>query len=143
MYLEKGPTMPLQNQGTCLCGATALKVSFDTPQVSACHCSTCRKWSGSPMLVVHCTQPPSFEGLAPAVFDSSDWAQRGFCSRCGTHLFYRLKGQDSYAIPVGLLEDEQAWDFNLQIFIEQKPAWYCFGNPTRELTGQQAFDEFS
>ncbi|QXH45429.1 GFA family protein [Pseudomonas xanthosomatis] len=135
--------MPQEKQGTCLCGATHLKLTPDTTHISACHCSMCRKWTGGPLLVVHCSQPPKIEGRPPSVYDSSDWAQRGFCGQCGTHLFYRLKQNDSYAIPIGLIDGDEAWDFNLQIFIEQKPAWYCFANNTRELTGEQAFEEFS
>jgi len=135
--------MPQEKQGTCLCGATHLKLTPDTTHISACHCSMCRKWTGGPLLVVHCSQPPKIEGRPPSVYDSSDWAQRGFCGQCGTHLFYRLKQNDSYAIPIGLIDGDEAWDFNLQIFIEQKPAWYCFANTTRELTGEQAFEEFS
>ncbi|WP_060483547.1 GFA family protein [Pseudomonas sp. NBRC 111119] len=133
--------MALETSGSCLCGATRLKVSFDHADVSACHCSMCRKWTGGPLLVVHCNQPPAFEGLTPGVYDSSDWAQRGFCSQCGTHLFYRLRANDSYAVPVGLLDGELNWQFSLQIFIEQKPGWYCFANQTTSLTGQQAFEQ--
>jgi len=28
-----------------------------------------------------------------------------------------------------------------EIFIEEKPAWYCFANQTRQLTGAEAFAE--
>ncbi|CAI3807937.1 hypothetical protein GLGCALEP_04736 [Pseudomonas sp. MM221] len=124
--------MALAKQGTCLCGATTLKVTVDNTHISACHCSMCRKWTGGPLLVVHCSQPPVIEGRAPSVYDSSDWAQRGFCGQCGTHLYYRLKANDFHAVPVGLLDGDQAWDFDLQIFVEQKPAWYCFANQTKE-----------
>ncbi|WP_349976147.1 GFA family protein [Pseudomonas sp. WHRI 8519] len=133
--------MTLEKHGSCLCGETRLHVTVDTTHISACHCSMCRKWTGGPLLVVHCSQPPVIEGRSPSVYDSSDWAQRGFCGRCGTHLYYRLKANDFYAVPVGLLDGEEAWDFDLQIFVEQKPAWYCFANQTTELTGQQAFEQ--
>ena len=127
--------------GKCLCGAVRIVANVDSHSVGACHCSMCRKWGGGPLLVVHCSTPPQFEGLAPSVHDSSEWAQRGFCGRCGTHLYYRLKDKNSYAIPVGLLDGGEDWEFKLQIFIEQKPAWYCFVNQTTELTGEQAFEQ--
>lgn len=92
--------------------------------------------------MVHCSQPPRFSGRQPSVHDSSAWAQRGFCGQCGTHLYYRLKAQDAYAVSVGVLEGDEAWQFDEQIFIEQKPAWYCFANQTRELTGAQVFDQY-
>ncbi|MCG8293999.1 MULTISPECIES: GFA family protein [Pseudomonas] len=135
--------MPLEKQGTCLCGKTHLKATVDNTQISACHCSMCRKWTGGPLLAVHCTQPPQIEGPEPSVYDSSPWAQRGFCSHCGTHLFYRVKQSDIYILPIGLLDGDEAWDFNLQIFIDEKPAWYCFKNQTEEWTGQEAFERFT
>ncbi|MFJ4153744.1 GFA family protein [Pseudomonas sp. NPDC089752] len=133
--------MAQEKHGSCLCGETHLHVTLDNNHVSACHCSMCRKWTGGPLLVVDCSQPPRFEGRAASVYDSSEWAQRGFCGRCGTHLYYRLKDKNSYAIPVGLLDGDEGWEFKLQIFIEQKPAWYCFANQTTELTGEQAFEQ--
>jgi hypothetical protein len=35
-------------------------------------------------------------------FESSAWANRGFCQLCGTHLYYTVKGSQSYNVPVGL-----------------------------------------
>ncbi|MFB4393959.1 MULTISPECIES: GFA family protein [unclassified Pseudomonas] len=133
--------MPLEKQGTCLCGAITLRIAVDDNQVSACHCGMCRKWTGGPLLCVHSDHAPTFEGRAPSVYDSSEWAQRGFCGQCGTHLYYRLTDKTSYAIPAGLFDGDNAWDFTLQIFIEQKPAWYCFANQTTDLTGEQAFEQ--
>ncbi|MDH0303732.1 MULTISPECIES: GFA family protein [unclassified Pseudomonas] len=135
--------MPLEKQGSCLCGATHLSVTVDTLHINACHCSMCRKWGGGPMLVVDCSQPPVIEGPALSVYDSSEWAQRGFCGRCGTHLFYRLKQNDFYAVPVGLLDGEENWDFNKQIFVDEKPTWYCFKNETEQLTGKEVFEQFT
>lgn len=54
-----------------------------------------------------------------------------------------MKQSDIYILPIGLLDGDEAWDFDLQIFIDEKPAWYCFKNETKELTGQQAFELFT
>lgn len=131
------------HQGTCLCGAIQLAVTLDDTRVSACHCSMCRKWSGGPLLVAHSTQPLQFSGAQPAVYDSSDWAQRGFCPSCGTHLFYRLKAGGFDAVPVGVLDGDTAWTFDLQVYIDEKPAFYCFSNPTRNMTGAEVIAQFS
>lgn len=129
--------------GSCLCRKTKVAALLVDNQVSACHCSMCRKWTGGPLLAVHCAAPPQIEGPAPSVYDSSPWAQRGFCGQCGTHLFYRLKESDMYVVPVGLFDGEQDWTFTEQIFIDEKPTWYCFSNETKNLTGQQIFEQFS
>ncbi|WP_235015368.1 GFA family protein [Oceanicoccus sp. KOV_DT_Chl] len=76
------------------------------------------------------------------VFNSSDWAERGFCSNCGTHLYYHLKPTDEYIIPVGLFQAESDFNFKQQIFIDQKPGFYEFSNLTENLTEQQVFEKF-
>lgn len=131
--------MPMEKQGKCLCGASRFTVEIDAMSVNACHCGMCRRWGGGPLLAVHCSSALSWQGDRPSVYESSDWAERGFCSRCGTHLFYRLKADGSCAVPVGVLDDDSGWQLDLQIFIEEKPAYYCFGNQTRMLTGEEAF----
>lgn len=77
--------------GTCLCGNVSLSAKPKSRHVGACHCATCRKWGGGPLLVVDC-EALTIEGDEHVgVYSSSDWAERGFCKACGTHLFYRLK----------------------------------------------------
>lgn len=78
-----------------------------------------------------------------SVFGSSDWAERGFCNRCGTHLYYRLKLDGHFAIPIGLLDDDGAWVFDEQIFVDEQPAYYAFANDTKKLTGAEVFAQFS
>ena len=76
------------------------------------------------------------------VFDSSEWAERGFCKNCGTHLFYRLKGSGQHMIPVGLFEESERLAFKNQVFIDQKPDYYAFENRTTNLTGAELFAMF-
>ncbi|MGO2993187.1 MAG: GFA family protein, partial [Halomonadaceae bacterium] len=94
---------------------------------------------GGPLFAAEPIGDVSFMGNEHiAIFSSSEWAERGFCKQCGTHLFYRLKQEEHYAIPVGLL-DGSDWDFTEQIFIDQKPEFYTFANDTRMLTEEEVF----
>ena len=77
-----------------------------------------------------------------SVFDSSKWAERGFCRNCGTHLFYRLKESGQHMVPVGLFEDEEYLAFASQVFIDEKPEYYEFANETKNLTGEEIFKMF-
>lgn len=77
------------------------------------------------------------------VFQSSDWAERGFCRACGSHLFYRLRQNGQYILPVGLLEDGASWKFDHQVFIDEKPDFYAFANETNDMTGAEMFAKFS
>ena len=78
-----------------------------------------------------------------SLFSSSDWAERGFCKHCGSHLFYRLKQSLQYFIPAGLFSTDDAFIFDHQVFIEERPSYYCFANKTEDLTGEQLFAKFS
>jgi hypothetical protein len=104
----------------------------------------CRKWTGGPFLVVECGSNVHFEGNDNiSVFNSSDWAERGFCNKCGSHLFYRLKEAGQYFVPVGLFDDGEEWVFDHQVFIDEKPTYYSFTNKTKNLTGEEVFAQYS
>jgi len=133
-----------EGKGSCLCGATRIFVKTMNHNIGGCHCQMCRKWGGGPLLAVDCGSEVLFEGNENiTVFNSSAWAERGFCNQCGTHLFYRLKQNNQYFMPVGLFEQPQDFVFDHQIFIDEKPTYYCFANETKNLTGAEAFAEFA
>jgi hypothetical protein len=70
-------------------------------------------------------------------------AERGFCKQCGTHLFYRIKENQQCNMSVGLFDKDDDFEFDIQVFIDEKPEYYCFSNETRRLTGEEAFTEFT
>lgn len=132
----------MELKGKCLCGAVTLRADVDE-QLEACHCGTCRKWGGGPLLAVETMQEVAWGGEEHiGVYDSSDWAQRGFCKRCGTHLFYRLKDAPFHAFPAGLLEGTDGFTFTRQGFIDEKPGNYSFADDTQNLTGAEKFALF-
>jgi hypothetical protein len=129
--------------GTCLCAAVRIGITPNDKKLGACHCGMCRKWGGGPFLSIHTEQDVVIEGAdSVAIFESSQWAERGFCGRCGTHLFYRLKGNAHYALPVGLFDDLQ-WTLEEQIFIDEKPPYYDFANVTQNKTGAEVFAQYA
>ncbi len=131
-----------QRDGSCLCGAVQITAHTGT-SVGACHCSMCRTWGGGPLLALDCGPNVRFEGEeAISVFDSSAWAERGFCSRCGTHLFYRLKANGQYMMPPGLFDSEDGLVLEHQVFIDEKPEYYEFANATHNMTGAEIFAKY-
>lgn len=130
--------------GECLCKKVKITVTNVALHVDACHCSMCRKWSGSPLLSVDCGQNVNIQGQDYiTTYDSSEWAQRGFCQQCGTHLFYQLKPSQQYIVPVGLFDSELNFEFTTQIFIEEKPDSYNFSNQTKTMTGEEVFAAYN
>lgn len=123
--------------GRCLCGAVGLQAAAQR-HFHACHCGSCRRWGGGPLLAVHCGTDVVLEGEAGITrYASSPWAERGFCSRCGTHLFFRLKDGGDYYVPLGLFDDAQDLAFASQVFIDRKPAAYSFAEDTEKLTERE------
>ena len=78
--------------GHCLCKAVTIHVESAKKSVGACHCDMCRRWACGPYLAMDCGIDVTFEGEDDiGVYNSSEWADRGFCKQCGSNLFYRLK----------------------------------------------------
>lgn len=129
--------------GTCLCGAVKITASEINPNLGVCHCNMCRKWSAGPYLSVDCGQKVTIEGKdSLAQYDSSEWASRGFCNKCGTSLFYYLKPKSQYIVSSEIFRD-QKFNFDHEIFIDEKPAYYDFANDTKKMTGEEVFKAFA
>jgi len=137
------PDKTIETSGNCLCGATRVTAKRASNNVGACHCRMCRKWGGGPLMAFDCGTDVSIEGEENiSVFNSSDWAERGFCKQCGTHLFYRIKEGNQYVLPVGLFDDDERLKFEDQIFIDEKPSFYDFANKTNNMTGEEVFAKY-
>ncbi len=91
-------------------------------------------------MAVDCGSQVKFEGQENiSIFNSSEWAERGFCSKCGSNLFYRLKGSNQHQIPPGLFDDDDGLVLDLQVFIDQRPEYYEFANETNEMTAAEVY----
>jgi len=135
--------MNKDNKGSCLCGAVTINAQTVSHKVGVCHCSMCRKWSGGSLIAVEASGKVSFTGEENiSRYQSSDWARRGFCNKCGSHLFYHLVENDQYIIPAGLFDDDSGFELEHQIFIEEKPHYYSFAEETKNMTGAEVFAEF-
>lgn len=131
-------------KGSCLCGEISLSTTKINHHVAACHCSMCRKWGGGAFLAVECGSDVSFRAEENiGIYQSSEWAERGFCKKCGSHLFYRVKQNNQYYIPVGIFDNDEGLVFEQQIFIDEKPEYYSFANETKNMTKAEVFAQFA
>lgn len=132
-----------KRQGRCLCGAVSFTAERSGNNVGACHCGMCRRWSGGPLMAVDCGVDVAIDGEENlTVFDSSDWAERGFCNQCGSNLFYRLKETGQFMVLIGIFDNQDDIVFDHQVFIDEKPTYYEFKNKTKDLTGAELFAQF-
>lgn len=138
--------MTEKRTGTCLCGAVEIKLDVDATKIGACHCTMCRRFSGgSAFMALHGDDKLEATGQEHiGRFKSSDWAERAFCTKCGTPLFYHLTvGSMEHFYSAGLFqESEQDFSVALEIFVDQKPSFYDFMDAkSARKTAKQVFDE--
>jgi hypothetical protein len=94
------------------------------------------------LLAVHCGPDVQFQGGEHVtVYESSAWAQRAFCGKCGTHLYYKLLATGEYFIPAGVFESND-FEITAQIYVDNKPGYYALANQTAMLTEQQVLEQF-
>jgi len=97
----------------------------------------CRGWSGSSMLAAEVASV-TFEGEDKiSRYASSEWAERGFCSICGSNLFYRLKETDHYIMCTGAFDDQSIFQLAGEIFVDEKPPGYDFAGEHPRQTGAE------
>jgi hypothetical protein len=79
--------------GACLCGAVEFAARLPSKWVAHCHCSMCQRAHGAAFVTWVGIANENFELRDPSGllrwFASSPPAQRGFCARCGSSLFFR------------------------------------------------------
>jgi hypothetical protein len=77
------------------------------------------------------------------VYHSSDWGERGFCKKCGSTLFWRMRDGSSVHVSPQAFDNPGAFQFTYEIFIDEKPANYAFANATKKLTGEEVMAMFA
>ena len=125
-------------EGRCLCGAVQVRAAPKRRHVEACHCTICRRWGGSAYLGIQCGSAVEFAGEEHVVrYRSSPWAERGFCGRCGSNLFFHYLPAGSYGLLAGLFPDDALEPLAEEIFIDEKPAYYAFAGEAEKLIGAE------
>ena len=128
----------------CLCGVTRFEVQLRNHEVAACHCSMCRRQTSGPLMAIDIEDIHFVDQQYLSVFNSSEWAERGFCSVCGTFIFWRTKDHSFANINVFTLEElPDDLDFNLEIYVDHQPAFYLFNNQTQKMTEAEVIEMFN
>lgn len=133
-------------EGKCLCGKVKVQIPEVPKSFGVCHCLSCRTWTGGVLMSINpgkkfILSNEEFVGR----FSSSEWAERGFCKECGSHLFFRMKKSDHYFFMLGLFGDQISPLFEEQQYIDEKPKTYSFMEKTKVVTKaqmKQMLDEY-
>lgn len=131
-----------KQKGNCLCGAVNFEVTLKEKDVHVCHCGICQKWSGGSSLSLQCEGDWQVNGEDNlSWYNSSEFAQRGFCKTCGTHMLFKVNDGSYYGVTAGSLEDNEQFKLSMHIFIDKKPDYYDFKDDCPRLT-EKEFLEF-
>lgn len=128
--------------GGCLCGAVRYTATGEAQRFFHCHCSRCRKVSGSGHSsnlfvkgslawdsgeeLVRRFKPPQAERFTNA-----------FCVQCGSRVPRFIEQSGTVLIPAGSLDEEPDIKPQARIFLGSRVAWSCDGST---LPG---FDEYA
>ncbi|MCY1015835.1 GFA family protein [Pyxidicoccus sp. MSG2] len=114
------------HRGSCLCGAVTFEVSGTLHPPDACHCSQCRKQSGHfwastdvarAALTLHGADKLTW-------FRSSEKVRRGFCSTCGSSLFWDPIHKDTISIAMGAFDLPTDTRLAMHIHVANKGDYY-------------------
>lgn len=113
--------------GKCLCGSIEFSLAQETIKLYQCHCSLCRKQSGTYSNAATIVPKSTFKFEKGKEFIRSWKKQSGFrsdfCQCCGSPVPNPLRDSDYYWIPAGLLENEGALEVVSHIYMADKAEW--------------------
>ena len=74
--------------GGCMCGAIRYRIATASVMVEICHCGSCRRASGAPLMAWAAYPGEGFALTSgkPVAYASSPGVVRTFCGKCGTSL---------------------------------------------------------
>ncbi|MEZ5894458.1 MAG: GFA family protein [Parvularculaceae bacterium] len=113
--------------GGCQCGAVRYHTDVMLDNAHLCHCRMCQKAMGNifAALVATPNEALTWTRGKPAVFKSSAHAERGFCKKCGTPLFYNSLDNDRINLTIGSLDHPEKFPPRNQVGVEARVAWFA------------------
>jgi hypothetical protein len=130
-------------RGECNCGAIAFEIAADLAEVFFCHCSICRRSTGSNGIAVVLVDNHAFrwirgeELIATWKKPSTDW-QTWFCRICGSPV-PGINDASRMFVPAGLIsEGDESLRVAHHIWVDSRAVWDEIGD-----SGQQHREAFA
>tara|TARA_Y100000591_G_C21489389_1_gene524353 strand:+ start:52 stop:459 length:408 start_codon:yes stop_codon:yes gene_type:complete len=110
----------------CLCGGIKIKIVGKLRHVLNCHCSQCMKTHGN--FATYTNSPEKnisyISKRTLKWYNSSNFAKRGFCTKCGASMFYKIKKSDTISISAGMFNNPTTLKTHSNIFTKNKLDYY-------------------
>jgi len=116
--------------GSCLCGKVRFKVTRPFKSFFVCHCSRCRKTTGSAHASNIFTTPDHVHWLAGEdlvrhfKLESAKRFGHSFCTECGSPVPRVSEERNVATIPAGVLDDDPGMSPQNIIFWNDRTDWY-------------------
>lgn len=125
--------------GHCLCGAVTITVAGEhDPRVGACHCRMCQRWSGGLFLCFTADAAAITVTGEVTRYRSSAFAERAFCPRCGSHLWFNDVDEGGqprcYELMPGLFDAARDWPLRSEIYVDRAMACVRLAGDHRRRT---------
>ena len=124
-------------RGECNCGAVAFEISADLSRVYVCHCSICRRSTGSNGIAVVVVENETFnwihgeDQVATWKKPDTDW-QTWFCRVCGSTLPGKNDASRMF-IPAGSIsEGGEALKVGHHIWVDSRAPWDEIGDSGKQ-----------
>lgn len=132
--------------GSCLCGGVRYETSGPLLYAGYCHCSQCRKFSGSALSAFGGLYAASFFVVQGAdllgSYEKTPAKRMRFCTQCGSSLFTEKPLSNTVHLRLGTLDTEPSVWPQFHVHVESLPTWSTIcdglpcvdGNPTEQQT---------
>ena len=125
-------------EGGCLCGAVRYSLSGPARNPCFCHCASCRRASGAPMVPWGTFSLEAVRIVRGRLseFRSSAQVSRGFCARCGTSLTYRHESRaGEIDVTLATLDDPTRIAPRMHVWVGDRLPWVVIGDGLPQHTG--------
>ena len=114
-------------RGQCLCGSIAFEIDGPLPRAYQCHCSLCRRQTGTSSNTSLMIAGKNFRWTAGEqqirCFVKPSGFRSDFCGRCGSPVPNPLRGTDYLWVPAGLLEGDIPIEIGAHLCVDSKAGW--------------------
>ncbi len=119
--VNSSETIPVASGG-CLCGAVRFSIRGKLRSITVCHCAMCRRACTSVGAYTACAPDAiAISGSKLRWYRSSPIARRGFCTRCGSQLFWEPIDGDHVSVSLGSLDEPSELLVGEHIFVAHDP----------------------
>jgi len=134
-------------EGRCLCGSVAFCIKEPLPDFYQCHCSLCRRLSGSASDTATFVKFPKFSWLRGEHMVNSYVTESGyrsdFCQCCGSTVPHLMQNGKQVWVPAGLLDASASSEVVAHLFVGSKAGWDEIGDNGRQYEEMPDMNELN